>query len=247
MNALALMASGCDKKERNRLYNMKNYRLYFIRHGITQGNLEGKYVGSTDLPLCEQGRKELLDLKEKAEYPQVQVVYASPLQRCLQTAEILYPDTLLIPSPNLREYDFGNFENHSMEELKKNEAFVRWLEGAMVKAPEGGEDKQAFDERISIGLGEIIKDMMNRSVTDAAVITHGGVIMGLLSMYGLPKRNPLAWTVDNGHGYTAVTSSYLWGQGQLLEVMDPIPYREEDSEYPRDYDLIDIPEQEDEE
>ena len=34
---------------------MKNYRLYLIRHGITSGNLEGKYIGTTDLPLCEEG------------------------------------------------------------------------------------------------------------------------------------------------------------------------------------------------
>ena len=30
---------------------MKNYTIYLIRHGITEGNLEGKYIGLTDLPL----------------------------------------------------------------------------------------------------------------------------------------------------------------------------------------------------
>ena len=222
---------------------MKNYRLYLIRHGVTQGNLEGKYIGSTDLPLCEQGREELKKLKETEEYPFAQIVYTSPLKRCIETADILYPNTMTIPVDHLREYDFGEFENRSMKELKQDENFARWMEGAMMQAPRGGEDKQSFDARISLGLGEILKDMMARSVTDAAVITHGGVIMGLLSMYGLPKRNPLAWTLESGRGYTAVTSSYLWGQGQLLEVMDPIPYRDEPETY-QDYNLFDLDHQE---
>lgn len=35
---------------------MKNYRLYLVRHGVTQGNLDGIYMGSgTDQPLCAQG------------------------------------------------------------------------------------------------------------------------------------------------------------------------------------------------
>ena len=41
---------------------MKNYRLYLIRHGITSGNLEGKYIGTTDLPLCEEGEDAISSL-----------------------------------------------------------------------------------------------------------------------------------------------------------------------------------------
>ena len=37
---------------------MKNYYLYLIRHGLTQGNLDGKYIGQTDLALCPDGEKE---------------------------------------------------------------------------------------------------------------------------------------------------------------------------------------------
>lgn len=65
---------------------MKGYRLQLIRHGITQGNLDGKYIGITDLPLCRQGVDELYDKIEKYDYPSVQKVYTSPLKRCKQTA-----------------------------------------------------------------------------------------------------------------------------------------------------------------
>ena len=67
---------------------MKNYRLYLIRHGITSGNLEGKYIGTTDLPLCEEGEDAISSLAALDVYPKVQKVYSSPLKRCLQTADV---------------------------------------------------------------------------------------------------------------------------------------------------------------
>ena len=48
---------------------MKTLRLHILRHGLTQGNLDGLYVGHTDLPLCEAGRAQLLQMKEAYRYP----------------------------------------------------------------------------------------------------------------------------------------------------------------------------------
>ena len=51
---------------------MKYYKLHLIRHGLTQGNLDGRYIGSgTDLPLCAEGRAQLEELKAKFQYPDV--------------------------------------------------------------------------------------------------------------------------------------------------------------------------------
>ena len=60
--------------------------VYLIRHGQTQGNLERRYIGSTDQPLCPQGREAL----EGREMPSVDGLYVSPLLRCRQTAAILF-------------------------------------------------------------------------------------------------------------------------------------------------------------
>ena len=44
---------------------MKTFKLHLIRHGMTAGNLQGLYIGSgTDLPLCDEGRAQLAELKE---------------------------------------------------------------------------------------------------------------------------------------------------------------------------------------
>ena len=69
---------------------MKSYQLHLIRHGLTQGNLDGLYVGSgTDLPLCEQGRADLLDLRARFAYPQPDTVFCSPMRRAVETADTL--------------------------------------------------------------------------------------------------------------------------------------------------------------
>ena len=50
---------------------MKTFKLHLIRHGMTAGNLQGLYIGSgTDLPLCDEGRAQLAELKERFVYPQ---------------------------------------------------------------------------------------------------------------------------------------------------------------------------------
>ena len=72
---------------------MKTFKLHLIRHGITAGNLQGLYIGSgTDIPLCDEGRAQLADLKERFEYPQVDTVFSSPLMRAVETANILFPN-----------------------------------------------------------------------------------------------------------------------------------------------------------
>ncbi|MFR2537459.1 MAG: histidine phosphatase family protein [Faecalibacterium sp.] len=57
---------------------MKTFKLHLIRHGMTAGNLQGLYIGSgTDIPLCDEGRAQLKELKERFEYPQVDTVFSS--------------------------------------------------------------------------------------------------------------------------------------------------------------------------
>ena len=69
--------------------------LYLIRHGMTLGNVEHRYIGrQTDEPLSEDGRQQLE--KRKDQWAQVcrtgdmPYVFVSPMLRCRQTAEILF-------------------------------------------------------------------------------------------------------------------------------------------------------------
>ena len=48
---------------------MKSYKIHLIRNGLTEGNLNGLYIGRTDEPLCPQGLAGLMDLKNNYGYP----------------------------------------------------------------------------------------------------------------------------------------------------------------------------------
>ena len=63
-------------------------KILLIRHSMTAGNKLGRYIGArTDEPLCEEG----IRLLENFSYPPVQRVFVSPMRRCRETAEILFP------------------------------------------------------------------------------------------------------------------------------------------------------------
>ena len=57
------------------------WRLILIRHGMTEGNREKRYIGTTDESLCEEGRRVLEKRKAAGEYPEADVVFASPMRR----------------------------------------------------------------------------------------------------------------------------------------------------------------------
>ncbi len=204
--------------------DMINYKIHFIRHGKTEGNLNMRYVGRTDLPVCEEGMKELKALTRDCIYPNIQKMYVSPLLRCKQTAETIYPDTYAEIVDDLMECDFGSFEGKSYNELKDDPDFVAWLKGEKSTADVGGEYMPDFANRCKRAFEYIFHDMMDKGLTSCAVVTHGGVIMSLFAMLGYPKKKMGEWMVQNGRGYTVLATPAMWMRDEGFEVFDICPY-----------------------
>ena len=78
------------------VYDQKNRELqiYFIRHGFTKGNEEGRYVGRTDESLSETGRNKLSEIVWNATYMTPNVILVSPMKRCIETAELIFPGNI---------------------------------------------------------------------------------------------------------------------------------------------------------
>ncbi len=201
---------------------MTIYTLHFIRHGITDGNLQGAYIGSTDLPLCDEGRNQLFAYKQKYVYPESPVIFSSPMKRCLETVEILYGREPAI-IPNLRECDFGEFEQKTANELIDNPDFNNWIKGNMLSAPPKGESGQAFADRISDALKKIVEAMLKTKTESAIICTHGGVIMTLMAMFALPQMEMKQWAVENGCGFTVQTDLKSWMRANLFELSGFVP------------------------
>ncbi len=209
---------------------MKGYRIQFIRHGMTQANLDGKYIGKTDEPLCSEGVAELFKKLETRIYPNVQKVYTSPLKRCTSTAGILLPDTYTVAVDELREMDFGDFEGKRAVDLMNTESYKNFLKGGLDNPPPNGESMRSVIERCYSAISYVVQDMMNNGLTNCAVVTHGGIIMNTLSCFGLPKMKPMELPCDFGEGYEVLVTADMWMRSHVFEIMGKYPYYHEDDD-----------------
>ena len=206
---------------------MKTYKIHLVRHGITEANQDGRYIGRTDLPLSPEGLAHLLSLKEKYQYPGGVRFFTSPLMRCKQTLEVLYPGCQPEMVEGLAECDFGEWEGKSIRDLKNDERFLRWVEGADRTIP-GGEDSEAFRARVCAAFENIVHDLIHHGDTEAVVCTHGGVITMLMQIYGLPRLDAKDCLAAAGQGFTLRVTPSIWMSEPLAEVLCMIPWEKRD-------------------
>lgn len=202
---------------------MTTYRVHFIRTGRTGENAPGQYVGQLDLPLCAEGIEELEQLREDYRYPRVEMVYTSPLRRCIQTADVLYPETMTRTIDALADMHLGRFQGKSFDELRDDPDFAAWIADSAKNPPPEGEAPDAFMARIVGAVREIFGQMMEEGLRNAAVITHGGVIMSLLAGIGLPKAPMQQWATAGGTGFTLLFTPQMWMRDGCAEVFAAIP------------------------
>lgn len=203
---------------------MRGYRISLIRHGLTEANDKGIYIGRTDYPLSAKGESELCSKMELYEYPKVQRVYSSPLRRCTDTAEILFPEAELSVVEDLIELNFGEFEGKSVDDLISRDDYKEWLKGGLENRPPNGESMEELCIRTYKALNEIVMDMMNEGITHSAVVTHAGVISNMLSCFGLPKVNPKEISCPSGEGFEIIVTAKMWQQSQAFEILGVVPY-----------------------
>ena len=175
---------------------MKNYHISLIRHGITDANDRGMYIGTTDYPLNDAGRNELYDKADRFVYPRYERVYSSSLLRCTESAEILFPNRDLVIAEEFGELHFGKFEGKTAEELVGNEEYRTWLKGGMEAKPPEGESVADLCVRTYKGFSKILADMMNEDFQHVAIITHAGVIANSLTASDCRSSIPNRFTVN---------------------------------------------------
>ena len=204
---------------------MKTYRIHLIRHAMTEGNLAGQYIGQTDMDVTKEGLQQADELMEEyGGYPRVDAVFSSPLKRCLQTAKHIYPDKEPIIIEGLKEYDFGEFEGRTADELKETEAFKIWISGTKPDVPVPfGESQIDFNKRVCGAFAGIVDGIIKAGVENTAVFTHGGVIMSLMAAFALPEAPMHEWMTPNVCGYTLRIDPSLWARCGKLEAYQECP------------------------
>ena len=202
---------------------MKTYTIHFIRHALTKGNIEGRYIGQTDEELCQEGLKQLEAMKKDCNYPVPDVVFTSSLKRCVQTAKILFPHKTPIEMRGFEECDFGEFEGHTADELEPYEEFSQWLSGGEDARPLNGESNAEFATRVCDCFIKTVDGMIKTGTRTAAIVTHGGVMMSILAAFGVPELPMTEWLCPSCCGYTIRITPSLWSNTKKFEVINEIP------------------------
>lgn len=207
---------------------MKTYTIYLFRHGLTKGNLNAQYIGHTDLPLTTDSISSLKSIKAHQHYPEVEAVFSSPLKRCTESAKIMFPKNNIIVIDDFTEYNFGEFEGLTAEDLKDNEDFKNWLHGDIYAAPPYGESNARFAHRVCAAFEKVIDGCVKTGTQTVAIVGHAGVLMTILACYGLPEAPMSHWQMDAGYGFKLRLTPSLWMQAKKLEVTDTSPISMED-------------------
>lgn len=202
---------------------MKTYTIYLFRHGLTKGNLNAQYIGHTDLPLTTDSISSLKSIKAHKHYPEVDAVFSSPLKRCIDSANIMFPKNNTLVIDDFIEYNFGEFEGLTAEELKDNEDFKNWLHGDIYAAAPYGESNAQFSHRICDAFEKVVDGCVKTGTNNIAIVGHAGVLMTILACYGLPEAPMAHWQMDAGYGYKLRLTPSLWMQARKIEVIDTSP------------------------
>lgn len=186
-----------------------------IRHFATKGNLEKRYIGRTDEGIVLENATET-----KRHYPDAEVLIASPMRRCIETAGVIYQREPLL-CEQFRECDFGLFENKNYGELKENPLYQKWL-ASMGKEPfPEGESSEAFKERCKTGFCQCVDRLVKEGTKKAAMVVHGGTIMAVMEAYGIPKKDFYDRQVENGGGYLVSICEEEWVR-EIYEVKEEV-------------------------
>ncbi len=159
-------------------------QLVLVRHGETAANAAGLWQGAEDKGLTARGVRQAQALAQRlaSEYSTATAIYSSPLNRALQTAEIIQaalPHLPLHLRPDLVEYDLGDWAGLSFATLKDERRLWERMAADPDFAPPGGESPRHFARRIVAALREIANVHAGNTVI---VVGHGGVIATALAL-----------------------------------------------------------------
>lgn len=157
-------------------------RVFMIRHGATILSAEDRFAGATDVPLSDEGREQTHRLARRLATEKISVVYASPLGRTTETAQILAgPHDLEVQArEGLREISHGRWEGMTRREVEEKYAkeAADWEKDPYTFAPIGGESGLAVTARALPALIDIVRHHPGQNVI---VVSHKATIRLLLS------------------------------------------------------------------
>jgi broad specificity phosphatase PhoE len=190
--------------------------IYYIRHGETEWNAEGKLQGTQDIPLNDLGRKQaacagaiLADLFARDRRSEASLGFvASPLGRARSTMELVRGALKLPPQDytiddRLREIGYGDWEGSTLAQMQASDpaVFAQRQADKWTVPPPGGESYAEVQARVT--------DWYSQLTADTVAAAHGGTARALMVALGIETPNSAAdLTIEQG-------AVYVFGEGGL--------------------------------
>lgn len=170
-------------------------RLYLVRHGQTDWNIEGRWQGHVDIPLNALGHQQAASVAKALAGEGLSAIYSSDLSRARQTAEALSAASgqSIRFDPRLREIHQGEWQGLKVSEIRERygEAFDRRMDNPETFAPPGGETVAQVRDRLAAAVVDICRTHTDQRV---AIVSHGFSV-GVMRVHftGLPLQQ--AWNM----------------------------------------------------
>jgi len=162
-------------------------KIFTIRHGETDWNVQGRLQGHTDIELNEAGLLQAKNIGLRLANEKIDIIYSSDLMRAVDTAKAIaaHHNAEIIPSPALREKFFGIYEGRLIDEVFED---IDW------DFPDGGEHIDAAFARTHGYLDEIAASKHE----NIAIVGHFGTVIACICYFlGLPAYERMKFKVGN--------------------------------------------------
>ena len=148
--------------------------IWLIRHGETEWSLSGAHTGRTDIPLTANGRRIAESLGLRLAGQRFAMVLTSPLERARETCRLAGFGTLAYVDPDLREWDYGEYEGRTTPEIRReNPQWNLWVDGV----PRGETLEQVADRAQAVIAR--VEDVQG----DVALFSHGHLLRILTAVW----------------------------------------------------------------
>jgi len=147
-------------------------KLYIVRHGRTDWNVQSLVQGATDIELNAEGLAQAEEARKKFEGTPIDLCISSPLKRAKKTAEIITAGRCpIIEDADILEIRCGKYEGHKMSEVP----WKAYWNGELAEEENGIEPIDCLYGRLR-GFVEKLLNEYKGKLNSVLVVSHGGAI-----------------------------------------------------------------------
>lgn len=173
--------------------------LVLVRHGETDSNVRGTYLGWVDVPLNKNGIRQAKTAGIKLNHEKFDICFASPLIRASETAEIILDgrDMPVHKDDRLKERNFGIWDDLTFLEISQKypEEHKKWMQDVNNYEIEGGESfSHSYSRNVEL-IDSVLKEFCGKKIL---IVTHTGCIRNIFAyLTGLGINGVWRFKIDN--------------------------------------------------